>query len=294
MRPTTELPPLQFDVPSTLEEMLSGGSSPAGWSAISEYLTCPEKTRLRTLGIRRIPRQPVDNLVDELSATGFGTLMHTVLAIRPVYGSEVASAFLAESPIAKALHPIDQQKAQAMLRVYETEYPLENEPWEYIGVETTVVTDIGGGALRSVRYDKLVRMKRDHALFSLEHKTASRQGTQYVASYTPQMLVQQTLWNKNPHLVAKYGRMQGVFIDQLVKTQIPKCERLGPYLFDRWQEDQMVDTLKLADTMYESMVVAPDGSWPKFRNNCWGRFGACEYLGLCWDNAVGDYEQVKR
>ena len=217
--------------------------------------------------------------------------MHAVLAIRIAHGPEVASSWLDSSPPTKSLIPPDQEKAQRMLRVYEENYPLESEPWEYVGVETTVVTDIGDGVLRSARYDKLVRMKRDHALFSLEHKTAGRQGSASVSSYIPQMLTQQTIWNKNEALVSKYGRMQGVWIDQLVKTQIPKCERLGPHMFTRLQEDRMVEVLRNSNQLFESMPIAPDGSWPRFFHSCWGRFGPCQYIGLCHDNAIGDYEQ---
>jgi hypothetical protein len=294
MRPTTELPPISFQIPSTFDELFNGGSSPAGWSAISRYLSCPESTRLSNLRVHRIPRAPSpDAIPDELSATQFGSLMHALLAIRVAHSPEVAAQWLAESDLARSFHPMSQEKAQTMLRVYEADYPLESEPWEYVGVETTVVTDLGFGALRSARYDKLVRMKRDHALFSLEHKTASRQGSGSATSYTPQMLTQQTIWNKNEALVDKYGRMQGVWIDQLVKTQVPKCERLGPFMFQRVQEDRMVETLRIADKMYEALPVAADGSWPRFFQSCWGRFGPCEYIGLCHDNAIGDYEVRK-
>lgn len=295
MKPTTELPPLDFPIPTTREELFEGGSSPAGWSAISKYLSCPESARLSLLGIRRIKRAPTDGIPDELSATQFGSLIHAVLAIRVVYGHEIATQWLSDSEVCRTLHPIDQEKAQTMLRVYDGDYPLDAEPWEYIGVETTVVTDIGGGILRSVRYDALVRMKRDHSLFSFERKTMSRQssGASAASSYTPQMLTQQTLWNKNEALVSKYGRLQGVWIDGLVKTQIPKCERLGPYLFTRLQEERMSEVLKLPNHLYDSMPVGADGSWPRYFNNCWGRFGPCEYVGLCHDNAIGDYEQVK-
>lgn len=292
MRPTTELPRISFSIPETWGDLFESGSSPAGWSAISKYLTCPESVRLGALGIRRIPRPPSpDGIPEELVATQFGSLIHAILAIRVVHGMEVVTSWLADSPVCKSLHPMDQDKAQKMLRVYDEDYPLESEPWEYIGVETTVVTDLGQGILRSARYDKLVRMKRDHALFSLEHKTAARQGSGSVSSYTPQMLTQQTIWNKNEALVAKYGRMQGVWIDQLVKTQIPKCERLGPHMFTRLQEDRMAETLRLADKMFEVLPVAADGSWPRFFHSCWGRFGPCQYIGLCHDNSIGDYEQ---
>lgn len=297
LRPTTELPPISFPIPETRDDLFNQGSSPAGWSAISSYLACPESARLRILGVRRIPRAYDDGLPNELSATEFGSLMHATLAIRVVHGSEIVSSWLSDSPLAHSFHPMDQEKAQTMLRVYESDYPLDSEPWEYVGVETTVVTDLGGGTLRSARYDKLVRMKRDHALFSLEHKTTSRQGSGSSTSYFPQMLVQQTIWNKNEELVSKYGRMQGVWIDQLVKTQIPKCERLGPHYFTRLQEDRMVETLKISDPMWERLPTGaeswPEGNaWPRFFHSCWGRFGPCQYTGLCHDNAIGDYERV--
>lgn len=295
MKVTTGLPKLGFDVPQTRAELFEGGGSPAGWSAISKYLNCPESARLSTLGIRKIRRASADGLPEELSAMQFGSLMHAVLAVRVVYGNEVACSWLNDSEVCRSLHPMDQEKAQTMLRVYDTEYPLESEPWECVGVEVTVVTDLGEGILRSVRYDALVRMKRDHALFSLERKTMARQssGASAASSYTPQMLTQQTIWNRNEALVSKYGKIQGVWIDGLVKTQLPKCERLGPYLFTRLQEERMTEVLKLPNHLYNTMPVAADGSWPRYFNNCWGRFGPCEYIGLCHDNAFGDYEQVK-
>lgn len=294
MRPTTELPPISFPIPTTSAELYGSGPSAAGWSAISEYLTCPEKARLRILGVRRIKRYADDGIPDELSATEFGSLMHAVLAIRIAHSPEIASDWLANSEIAKSMHPIDQEKAQTMLRVYEESYPLEREGFSYVGVETTVITDLGGGILRSARYDKLIRMNRDQALFSLEHKTTSRQGSGSATSYTPQMLVQQTIWNKNPALVEKYGRMQGVIIDQLVKTQIPKCERLGPNMYSRIAEDRMAETLRIADDLFAAIPNLEGKAWPRFFHSCWGKYGACEFTGLCIDNVVGDYEQVER
>ena len=294
MRHTTELPRIEFEVPETFEALFEGGPSVAGWSSISAYLTCPEQVRLRSLGVHRIKRSRDDSFPDELTAAQFGSLIHAVLAIRVAYSPEVASQWLAESEVCKTLHPSDQEYAQKMLRVYEGDYPIDNEPWEYVGCETTVITDLGDGILRSARYDKLVRMKRDHALFSLEHKTTARQGSGSTTSYTAQMVVQQAIWNRNEALVSKYGRMQGVWIDQLVKTQIPKCERLGPHMASKIQQDRMVETLRLVDKMYEVLPDMAGGAWPRFFHSCWGKYGPCEYIGLCHDNLVGDYEQRKR
>ena len=44
---TKELPPLGYKIPNSIEEILSGGASALGLSAVTDYLTCPERSRLR-------------------------------------------------------------------------------------------------------------------------------------------------------------------------------------------------------------------------------------------------------
>lgn len=300
--PTVELPPLQYEIPRTVEEMLEQGSSKLGFSTVSTYLECPERSRLRALGIRQKRYESFE--FDSLNELGFGTLIHTLLPVRAVFGMETALLMLGEPKLAGALltddcfalnlHPDDQLKALTILRHYDATFPLEEEPFEYLGVEAEVASSFaapdGHSVIRTVKYDALVRMKSDGAIFSLEHKTSARKITG--ASYTAQMMAQQTVWNANEALVARYGPMRGVILDVMTKTAVPSCERLGPFYFSPRQEEKMRWYLSLPERV--TWPANPNGSHPMMAHACWGKYRPCEYINLCWEDADGDYEQVMR
>lgn len=296
--PTAAPLQLHHPIPQSVYEMLSTSGSPAGHSAISSYLACPERARLRSLGIRRIPYAGYDDgLPTELDELGYGTLIHALLAVRIIHGYDVALWLAEASPLAQELHPADQLKASTLLRFYNGTYPLEEEPFEYLGVEAYVASALpfapsAPPAVRTVKYDAVVRMKADGWIFSLEHKTASRASSS-LWIYYPQMAWQQALWNLNPYLVQTYGPMRGVIIDQLVKTEVPKCERLGPTYFSKLQEQRIIEYMRLPELIAPTLPVNPDGSHPRMFHNCTGRYRPCEYINLCWENLFGDYEQVK-
>lgn len=295
---TTELPGmLVFEVPETFEAMVNQGGSPVGNSAVSTFLSCPERSRLNRLGLRRKGFSLVRGA--DLDARGFGSLMHTLLATRVVHGYEKAIHLLgpltASTPFAPeaemwsyglGLSMEDRFKASALLNCYDYEFPLEDEPFEYIGVESNVVTDLGGGELRTVRYDAVVRMHDGSGLFSLEHKTAARDGD--LNGYTPQFAVQVAIWNANPHLVERYGPMTGVIPDVLVKTKVPKCHRPFPLHIPKHFQQLAVEYM--LSTSAVKFPVYPDGHYPRFLHACWGRWGACEYTPLCWEGSTGQFE----
>lgn len=301
--PTVELPPLQYKIPHTVEEMLEQGSSSLGFSTVSTYLECPERSRLRALGVRQKRYESFE--FDSLNELGFGTLIHTLLPVRAVYGMTAAMCLLggkaaligtADSyggPVL-ALHPDDLLKALTILRHYDATFPPEEEPFEYLGVEAEVASALsapdGRSVVRTVKYDALVRMKSDGAIFSLEHKTSARKITG--ASYTAQMMAQQTVWNANEALVSRYGPMRGVILDVMTKTAVPSCERIGPFYFSPRQEEKMRWYLSLPERV--TWPVNPNGSHPMMAHACWGKYRPCEYINLCWEDADGDYEQVTR
>lgn len=304
--PTFELPPLQYRIPLTVEEMLAQGSSRLGFSTVSTYLECPERARLRFLGVRQKRTESFE--FDALNELHFGTLIHTLLPTRVVSGMDAALWLLGEiRPLAEVkaprsvddcvpldLHPGDQLKALTILRHYDATFPLDEEPFEYLGVEAEVGSSFkasdGRSVLRTVKYDALVRMKADGAIFSLEHKTSARKISG--ASYTAQMLVQQTVWNANEALVSRYGPMRGVILDVMTKTAVPSCERLGPFYFSPRQEEKMRWYLSLPERV--TWPVNPNGSYPMMAHSCWGKYRPCEFINLCWEDADGDYEQVTR
>jgi len=297
---TKTLAPLGFPIPRTIEELLATEASVAGFHSIATWLGCPEQSRLRALGVKRKPHAYQirdDGEPFSLDYRDYGQLIHSLLAVRVVYGQKIAEDMLARAYIAGSVaFPLilmeeDRAKAMLLLRTYDATFPLSSEPFRYIGVEVPVVADVGypGSPIhRTARYDGVVQQDdpiRGQVVYSLEHKTASRGGR--MTEYTPQAMIQSTLWNLCPDLVATYGPMVGVIFDVLVKTVIPRCERLPPRYITKLQTQRAIEYLRLPEQI--KFPVNPDGSYPRLLNECFGRFQPCEFVDLCLDGSWGEY-----
>lgn len=302
---TTKLTQSVFAPPATFAELFEqSNASAAGYSAVSLWLTCPERSRLTSKGVRRRPFDYDDHGEKKLSDLAFGVLMHYLRAVRITQGPDMAEATLRlwekEVPQASFL------KALLLLRTYESLYPLAQDTFRYVGVETEVVTNINRGLagenappiMRTVRYDSVIYVPgvggAPDELFSFEAKTMSRSGHGSVLPYTPQAMTQVALWNTNPYLVKQYGLMRGVIYDCLVKTTTPTVDRLGPYYIGTPQQKLALQYLAYADPTPETggVVFMKDaqGRYPKMLHACWGRWRACEFIGLCHEGSFGDYE----
>lgn len=279
-------PPL---MPGSITEVFAnGGGSAAGYHAVSTWLECPEKSRLRSRGVQRkwASVQPGDKL-NELD---YGTLIHAFRALRIVYGHVAAMECLERLA---GLSPVDYMRARLLLDTYELTYPQAHDVLRYMGVEVEVVSDISRLAnaprevLRTVRYDTLAYASGD--LFSIEAKTMARSGASSLAPYKPQAAVQVMVWNSNPDLVAKYGPMVGVIFDCYVKTQVPSVERRPPEYISNVQ--QRMAAQYMASPEFDVMFRAgPDGKYQKNLHACWGRWSPCQYIGACWEESYGEYE----
>lgn len=297
---TTSLPSWGYDIPVSFNDMMSSRGSFAGNSAVSEFLTCPERARLRASGVRKRGTTPEEG--DELKSAGFGVLMHHLLSIRLVHGMERALEFI--GPLTEAQGAInsygiglgmeDRVKAFEMLKTYDATYPIADEPFLYLAVEAEVVSDLslepGKQVLRSARFDKVVRDNTTGGIYSLEHKTSAQSGDFAMQKYTTQFMIQGAIWNKNPYLVERYGRMVGVIPDVLVKTKTPKVERLASRRIHREYERLVCEFMAYPESV--RFPIAADGSYPKMLNACYSSYGACPYVFGCWDGAWGDYEKV--
>jgi hypothetical protein len=281
---TKTLPPISFPIPRSIEELLETEASFAGYHAVSTYLGCPERSRLRALGVRRKPhayqiREPGDPM--SLDALSFGQVIHTLLAIRVIYGQRVAERLLLrderpEEPAVKPLALMEEDRAKALLML------------------RTYVADVSeaqdGTCLRTARYDAVIQQDdpvRGRVVYSLEHKTAARGGQ--MREYTPQAMVQVALWNSLPTLVAEYGPMVGVIFDVLVKQVVPRVERLAPRYITKKQSALAIEYLRLPEKIQFPMNA--DGSYPRLLNECYGRYSPCDYVDLCLEGAWGEYEQ---
>lgn len=261
----------------------------AGNSAIGGWLECPEKSRLSGLGVR--PKSSGwSGPPGDLDPAPFGTLNHALRAERLLYGSESVYALL--DRWAPELSSDDYIKAKLMWRIYDTQFPLGSDGFEYLGVECEVRTALklydGRQVIRSVRYDTIIRM--GGLVYSFECKTMSRSGRGALLPYMRQGMVQQAIWNANEALVERYGRMDGVIFDMLVKTQTPNIDRSPPECFSKHQEGLARQWMRSPDETVKFFVDPVTGRFPQFLQSCWGRWSPCHYIPVCHEEAYGMYE----
>lgn len=288
--PTIELQ-TGYKTPTNLKELFNTSGSFAGYHAVSSWLECPERSRLRSMGLT-----PIRYFKAELSDLDYGTLLHALHAERVLNGADAAVRLLynltAKGPDDEGLIPSDSDRALLMLQAYETTYPRATDPLQYLACEAEVITDIAPqGAspiLRSVRYDTVVRS--GDALFSLEVKSMARGGDSSVRPYFPQAYVQVAIWNANRALVEKYGEMRGVIFECLVKTQVPKVERRTPTYITKHQQQMALVYMRNSNVHFQ---VEPDGTYPKMLHSCWGRWKPCEYIPFCHEQSYGEFEARK-
>jgi len=280
---TTELPPRDYEVPWTMAEVLSGGPSPLGWHSVSTYMACPEASRLYTLGLRRkgygwVPGET------QLTPLSLGLLIHTGLAIRALWGQGACLEWL--EAIGQELQEPDYLQASFMFRVYDDTYPFGEDPLRVLGVEIPVHTRLEPGLIRTVRYDAVV-LDSKNSVYSLEHKTDKSGGMGAAEAYSPQASTQVALWNANEALIEKYGPMRGVIFDFLIKTKVPRCERIAretPKVHQRLALEYLRQSAKI------KFPLNPDGSYPRLIHSCWGKYRPCEYVPLCWEGMHNAYE----
>ncbi len=288
---TRELPALSYQIPPNVAAIRSVGPSEEGHSVYSSRLLCPEFARLMTAGVypKRIDQS--DSLEKEYLV--WGSIIHSIRAVRIVYGHARALQFIGDLDLSAE----DKLTLLTMWKIYESVYPLADEPFKYLAVEAEVWTDIGDGhggqLLRSVRYDSVIKGPGD-GVFSFECKSSARSGQSVLDAYRLQFTTQTAFWNRNQWLVDRYGPMKGVLCDMIIKTQVPKVDRIGPLYQGNLAELRTVEYYRLLqpNRAYSAIELKanPDGSHPRFLSNCWGRYRACMFVGLCWEGAVGAYE----
>lgn len=282
-------PNIHYTPQLTVDELYASQPSPAGHSAVSTFLACPEQSRLRSLNVVRRVDPSYEGIVVELDRLAYGTLIHNLLAFRVARGFREMMGLLENFG---QLHPQDKLRASALMTCYDMTFPLDDEPFEYISVEHEVATDVGDGqggpAVRTVRYDSVVRMPRHRTVFSLENKTSSSRSEQAMQGYRAQFWIQQALWNSNEALCDKYGPMEGVIANVLVKTKVPEAFRPMPFAASKAQEQEAIRYLRLSDQM--RFPVYPDGHYPRMLHQCFSKWGPCRYIDLCHEGMHGLYE----
>lgn len=296
MKITTQLLPIEFNPPESIKAMMIHSSaSKAGMSAVSNFLSCPEKARLQSMGLKPVGDHAIadKDFIEELNALEYGTLIHAIRAMRYCYGHEWAMKLL--DVYKPELLPSDYDAAKMMFNVFDNIWPRDRDTFELLGVEAEVISDVGFGELRTVRYDSVIRYLDTREIFSFEAKTAARGGASALSPYFPQGMSQTLIWNANPHLVAQYGEMRGSFFEQFVKTATPTVNRLGPYYWTK-RHQVLARNYLMAPGRTVQFFPEPEGNAPRQLHSCWGRYRACEFMPICHEEAYGGfrYEDGRR
>jgi hypothetical protein len=186
---------------------------------------------LRALGVKHKPTNAEMEGPVELAPMYFGTMMHALRSERLLYGPQAHYALL--EAWRHELVMEDYLKALGIWQTYDTMFPWGRDPFEYLGVECEVRTPLqlwnGQWVLKTVRYDSVIRYPQDGSVYSFECKTTAKGGSGALRPYLLQGMTHSGLWNANPWLVGKYGRMQGSLFDLLVKTKEPDADRIPEY-----------------------------------------------------------------
>jgi len=293
---------IRYVIPISVDEILSTGASEEGHTATSRRILCPEYARLVESGVRRKRFETPISLEPDYLA--WGSIIHAIRAVRIVHGHPRALQLISDLDLCNE----DKIKLLTMWKVYESLFPVAEEayapqglpwPFRYLGIETEVWTDLGDGyggpLLKSVRYDSVIApLDGSGVVYSFECKTSSRSGQGALAAYRTQFATQTTIWNRNEALVAKYGPMKGVIADMIVKTEVPKIDRLGPFYCGELWEQRITEFNRLIspNPQRSQVVLRPnlDGTYPRFLTACFGKYRPCEFLDYCWEDAQGAYE----
>lgn len=293
---TRWLPPLGYGVDhlrQSLWEMLDSSSGSAiGQSAVSDWVGCPEYSRLKSLGVENKPSnaQAAGEIFD-LEPMSFGTMMHALRAMRLLYGNDQMFALLERWR--PDLTDDDYLLAKMLWRVYDTVYPMAGDAvFEVLGVECEVRTALptwdGRRVIRTVRYDTVIRYPQSGELFSFECKTMARSGRGTLRTYYKQGASQMALWNANQEMVGRYGPMSGVLYDCLVKTKNPSVDRIPEY-FSRVHQQLARKYLVSPEQSVIYMKDPETGRYPQNLNHCYQFFRPCQYVDLCWEGSFGAY-----
>lgn len=296
---TTVLPPFGHGVNNRryLRDVLDSSSgSVAGLSATTAFLGCPRYTELRALGVKQKPTNAELEGPVELPAMYFGTMMHALRSERLLYGPQAHYALLEFWRPELVIE--DYLKALSMWQVYDVMFPWGRDPFEYLGVECEVRTPLqlwnGEWVIKTVRYDSVIRYP-DGSVYSFECKTTGKGGYGALRPYLVQGMTHSGLWNANPWLVSRYGRMAGSLFDLLVKSKDRKTGEVGdadriPEYFSNYQQQRALLYMCSPQQSVSFQRSPVDGKMPEFFHHCYGYWRPCEFVGICHDQSYGAYQ----
>ena len=240
-----------------------------------------------------------------------GTLVHTCLAYHYAARMKSPPAWFHERTLEQALRE-DGDGAPDLIQVAKEVYAsfaskFASQAWNPISVEEEYAATLGeldpGGPhpeldneVVTCRTDLVIEVNGD--LWIVDHKTTGGTSGQRLAAWREDgeyKLSWQIMLNlailRAPSNVARLGKRVRGFIIQRAKTR-------QPFDFDQHPVQVSAKAYALAprtareyviaEKVIEAKIAAKQSPSPNFAM-CWGRYGACDYHGLC--GAASDFEQ---
>lgn len=261
-------------------ERLGGASSGRGWSSFSLFQRCPYAWRRRHID------PPVPKLfLTESPGLAIGSLVHAFLAL--YYTGMMNSPYRALTPEAayKRLraraNPDFVAEAWRVFTAYAIYY--KHEQIVPLAVEYDLRDPRTG---ESCRYDLVAFFPEDRpgllsGTYIIEHKTASRFDWETLNGWQNdgECIGEVALWRRLG-LDKRFGPLRGLIVNLLGKQKEPKLHRtmVAP---STWQVEQHLRDLRRWEGLM-NLAKSMD-SFPRARNGCVGRWGACEHWDHCLD-----------
>jgi len=267
---------------------LTGGSG-HGWSRSSTLQQCPHKYNLKynkKVGGWEAGKPP--------KALQVGGCFHALMAVYYQRQIDYDNAI----PIGECT--VEAAKLADAILDFGADATLVNAAWEYFEGYVNYYEQIGDYLIPlaveyrakdpngpdTCRYD-LIADVQNHPLalpgtYIVEHKTASRLGREQSEGWhLDGEIIGQCNIYKKARLLRKFGPLQGVIVNVIVKTKVPQFHReiVTPPTKSTRRQAKDLKVFRATKAVYEA-----NNYWPRSLASCVGRYGFCEF----WDECRGE------
>lgn len=244
-----------------------GGPSGNGWSSLSTFMACPYKYKMTEVG-----EHPTEDYLE------VGGLFHELRAYTRkalLDGGSFDAQQYCSALLDERVNPTNVHEARRLFTAYSSRY--ENDYLSPISIEKKFVIDKLG---HTCRYDEIAVATSNSDGFPegawiVECKTASRRRDHW--DNDGEILGEMLGWKYN-RLDAKYGKLNGVLIDLVVKTRVPEFHRIAVPVNLRRLAMHARD---LAAAEMEREACKAKNVWPRRRNSCLAHYKPCTFYDHC-------------
>lgn len=266
--------PIDVGLKKILGEKYLGGASGRGWSSRAAFTKCPHYYNELQHG----------RVVSSSPALEIGILFHLLVAL---YYSSLKRP---EGALEDEFEPIKSglltfgcsgEVVMEAFRLFDAYlFRYEEDYLTPLVVEHREESRNGD----TCRYDLIARvLENPHGIpqgtWIVEHKTSSRMDDNTLDGWRSdgEIIGQTMLWYEN-QLSRRFGALQGVIVNLVVKTRVVDFRRIlvSPTAFQRRQHAR---DLKVYGAFEE--ICKATNTWPRNRGSCIHRYGKCDLFDAC-------------